>query len=794
MKTSIISALLICFLGISTLHAQTSWPQKLLTTDGMSITIYQPQSEDFKGNTLTGRAALSVNNNAGNDPTFGVCWFKATLTNSTKLAELTSISISHLKLPDSTHRFKSDLIINSIQTELPKKNIQFDVTELSNAVKQEQKNSNPTLNNTAPNIIYRTKPSTLVVIDGEPKFEKDSKFGMEKVVNTPSLIVRNPQDNLLYFYGGGIWYSAAEIKERWSFVKYLPAPIQKVDDLIHQDTKATDKSNDNNVNKATTPSDIIVSTSPAELIQTEGEVTYQSIEETNLLYADNSLDDIFKDVNTQHSYILVSGRWYKSNSLNGPWIYVPANQLPEDFSKIPEGSEKDGVLTHVAGTEAANDAVMNAQVPQTAKIDRRSVTCNVTYDGEPSFTPISGTNMMVAENSNITVLKSNRRYYAVDNGVWFVSNTAEGPWAVSTERPQDVDNIPADNIAYNTRYVYVYDYDPEYVWTGYTPGYTGCYVYGPTVVWGTGYYYNPWYHHHYYSRPYTWGFGMQYNPWSGWGFSYNMWPSIGWGWYGNGWYGGNWFGPNYYRPGCNSWGYNGGYYGGYGDYYMRNPRVNHNRPGYANGNMYNHPRGDRNHFASNQWNNNIYHRVKGAQTTDVIQQPHRNNFSNNDGIIGRPNGNQNLNQHNNGVRPGQNQVQEHFNGQNNAQNANGNNPPRGNSGQPNPPQHHTNSGADQVAPPQQHQGNNNTNQQPQPPRQHQNSGDNGGGNYQQEVHNPKPHFQQPQQNNPPRNVAPPRNFNPPPPRSNNNTTTPPRSGNNERSTESNKGNSGNRRG
>ena len=792
MKTSILSALLICFLGISTLHAQSSWPQKLFTTDGLSITIYQPQSEDLKGNALTGRAALSVNNNAGNDPVFGVCWFNATLANSNnKLAELTSISISHLKLPDSTHRFKSDLIINAIQTDLPKKNIQFDVTELNNAVKQEQKNNNPTLNNSAPNIIYRTKPSTLVVLDGEPKFEMDSKFNLERIINTPSLIVRNPQDNLLYFYGGGIWYSAADIKERWSFVKYLPTPIQKVDDLIHQDTKANDKANDNNVNKATTPSDIIVSTSPAELIQTEGEATYQSIEETNLLYADNSLDDIFKDVNTQHSYILVSGRWYKSSSLNGPWTYVPANQLPQDFAKIPEGSEKDGVLTHVAGTEAANDAVMNAQVPQTAKIDRKSVTCNVTYEGEPSFTPINGTNMMVAENSNITVLKSNRRYYAVDNGVWFVSNTPEGPWAVSTERPHDVDNIPADNIAYNTRYVYVYDYDPEYVWTGYTPGYTGCYVYGPTVVWGTGYYYNPWYHHHYFSRPYTWGFGMQYNPWSGWGFSYNMWPSIGWGWYDNGWYGGSWFGPRYYRPGCNSWGYNGGYYG-YGDYYMRNPRVNYNRPRYANGNMYNHPRGDRNHYASNDWNNNIYHRVKGAQTTDVVQQPHRNNFSNNDGIIGRPNGNQNLNQHNNGFRPGQNQVQEHFNGQNNAQNANGNNPPRGNSGQSNPPQqHHNNSGADQVAPPQQHAGNNNTNQQPQPPRQHQTSGDNGGGNYQQEIHNPKPHFQQPQQNIPPRNIAPPRTFNPPPARSNN---TPPRSGNNERSSESNKGGSGNRRG
>ena len=795
MKTSILSALLICLFGISTMQAQTSWPQKLYSSDGTKITIYQPQSEDLKGNTLTGRAALSVVNATGTDPVFGVCWFKAGLSNSNnKVADLTSMEVTELKIPDSIHNFQTDLIIRAIQSELPRKNIQFDVADLNTAVKQEQKNNNPSLNNNAPNIIYRTKPSTLVVLDGEPNFEQDTRFNMARIINTPSLIVRNPQDNLLYFYGGGLWYAAAEIKDRWTFVKYLPAPIQKVDDVIHQEAKKGDNAEDNNVNKATTPSDIIVSTSPAELIQTEGDVTYQSIEETNLLYADNSLDDIFKEINSQQNYILVSGRWYRANSLYGPWAYVPANQLPGDFASIPEGSEKDGVLTHVAGTDAANEAVMNAQIPQTAKVNRRTTTCNVTYEGEPSFTPINGTSLMVAENSNITVLKSNHKYYAVDNGIWFVSRTAEGPWAVSTERPYDVDNIPADNIAYSSRYVYVYEADDDYVWTGYTPGYTGCYIYGPTVVWGTGWYYSPWYHHHYFSRPYTWGFGMHYNPWNGWGFSYNMWPSIGWGWYGNSWYGGSWFGPRYYRPGFNRWGYNGGYYGGYGDYYMRHPRVSFNRPAYVNGNMYGRPGNGRNNYAFHQGNNNIYHRVQGAHTADIVQQPHRSNFNN--ANPGRPNGNPNMNHHINGLRPGQNQVQEHFNNQ-----QNGNNAPRGNAGQVNPPQHQNNN-AGQVNPPQhqnnnggqlnppQHQGNNNGGSQT-PPRQN-NSGNNGG-NIQQDNHPPKPRFQQPQQqSNPPRNVAPPRNFNQQP---RSNTAPPARSGNNERgSSHSESGGSGNRRG
>ena len=107
-----------------------------------------------------------------------------------------------------------------------------------------------------------------------------------------------------------------------------------------------------------------------------------------------------------------------------------------------------------------------------------------------------------------------------------------GPWQVSTTRPDDVDRIPPSYPVYNSKYVYVYDATPDYVYTGYTPGYLNAYVYGPTLVYGTGYYYRPWWRHHYYARPYTWGFSMNYTPWYGWGFGYGFgydWFDIGFG-------------------------------------------------------------------------------------------------------------------------------------------------------------------------------------------------------------------------------------------------------------------------
>ena len=85
------------------------------------------------------------------------------------------------------------------------------------------------------------------------------------------------------------------------------------------------------------------------------------------------------------------------------------------------------MLASVAGTQAAKDALADAQVPQTAKVDRKKATTTVKYDGEPKFEKIEGTTLEYAKNTTSTVLKSGAKYYVVDNGVWFESSKAKGP-------------------------------------------------------------------------------------------------------------------------------------------------------------------------------------------------------------------------------------------------------------------------------------------------------------------------------------------------------------------------------
>lgn len=119
------------------------------------------------------------------------------------------------------------------------------------------------------------------------------------------------------------------------------------------------------------------------------------------------------------------------------------------------------------------------------------------------------------------------RYFAVQNGVWFVSDTPAGPWAVADNIPAEIYSIPPSNPLYHDRFVYVYGSTPEVVYCGYTPGYLGAFVWDDTVVFGTGWWYPGWYGDYWYGWPWTWGFGFQYGYFGG-GW---LWRPNGYWWY-----------------------------------------------------------------------------------------------------------------------------------------------------------------------------------------------------------------------------------------------------------------------
>lgn len=588
MKTS-----LLIFFVVLAQYGFAQWPKELTTANGTVITIYQPQPETMKGDVLDGRAAFSALEKTGTEPIFGVFWYTAKMSTDrdSRTVTLESIKITDVKLPGVDDTQKIQNLKTLLEKEMPQWGLTGSLDDILTAIERENSIQSENLKNDPPTIHYATETTTLVLIDGDPKLQDDKDLKMKRVINSAFLIIENPDDKKYYLYGGNSWYVSTTMTQGYKPASTLTKSIKAIDDQIKKKQSEKPQQTDS------ASGAILVSTTPAELIQSKGPAQFASITGTNLLYVSNSQDDIFKSVNDQKYYVLLSGRWYTAPKLEGGWAYVAPDQLPDDFAKIPEGSEKDNVLVSVAGTEASKDAVRDAQVPQTAKVDRKTATCSVTYNGEPKFEKIEGTSLELAMNTESTVLKSGSTYYCVDKGVWFASNAAKGPWKVTDERPKDVDKIPASSPAYNVKYVYIYDSTPDVVYVGYTPGYMGCYVYGPTVVYGTGYYYSPWYGPYYYPRPVTYGFSMHYNPWTGWsmGFHYSA------GWFSFSMYGGGgYWGPPVYRPPYYP-PYHGGMYGGRGPVYIHND-------------------GDINIDRSN----NIYNKRNDVTTNDVRRGDNRN--------------------------------------------------------------------------------------------------------------------------------------------------------------------------
>jgi hypothetical protein len=276
---------------------------------------------------------------------------------------------------------------------------------------------------------------------------------------------------------------------------------------------------------------VYIATTPTELIVTDGEPQYAPIEGTNLLAVTNTTANVFKDLDDQQTYVLLSGRWFRGPSNNGPWENVAGGSLPRDFALIPDASAKENAKASVPGTPQAAEAVIANTIPTTAKVDRAaSVQLPVQIDGEPQLKPVEGTPLRYIFNASIPVIRVDAKsWYAVYSGVWYVATSAGGPWVVADMVPAVIYSIPVTSSLHYVTYVRIYNATPRYVYVGYTPGYYGT-VIAPdgTVVYGTGYRYPAYVSRRHWFAPivtYGYGCGMRWTPWYGWSFGFGF----GWG-------------------------------------------------------------------------------------------------------------------------------------------------------------------------------------------------------------------------------------------------------------------------
>lgn len=496
--------------------AEEDWPRDIVVPEA-KIIIYQPQMETFKDDKLTARSAVSVTKKGETEPIFGAVWFAARVSTDrdTRIVKALEVKVTNVKFPHSDPA-KERKLAGILEKEIPAWDLTISLDRLLAMLDlvEKEKVSADDLKATPPKIIYVTHPAILVNIDGEPEMSKVEDSKLLRIVNTPFFIVFDPEKKNYYLKGSSAWLSTKDIKGAWQSEPSPPPSVVAAAD------KFTDKEGESEEKQYTSSMPkIIVATAPTELIVSEGKAKYKSITATGLLYMSNTESDVFMEIGTQKYFVLLSGRWFTSSSLTGPWSYIPSDELPSDFVKIPPGSDMGRVLVSVEGTDEAKESVLDTYVPQTTTVKRdEKVEVAVEYDGTPEFKQIESTTMSYAVNTPNSVIRISNKYYLCHEAVWYISDGPSGPWAVSVEVPKVIYTIPPSYPVYHVRYVYVYDYTPSVVYVGYTPGYVGTYVYGGTVIYGTGYYYRGWYRTVYYARPVTWGYSVHYSSVTGrWG-------------------------------------------------------------------------------------------------------------------------------------------------------------------------------------------------------------------------------------------------------------------------------------
>ena len=534
---------------------ESTWPRMLALASG-SVTVYPLQVDHKEGDLVRFRAALAYRPTAQSEPVFGVAWFQSRvrIDHAKGMVQPLGLTVTETRFPEGTDNVQPELA-EALAQQSADWNLELPLTQFNSELEASEQEARTvqSLNMAPPAIIYRDHPALLVTFDGEPVLRSIESSPYQAVVNTPYPLIF---DGRAYHLSAakGVWYRADRATGPYRFDASPPADIVT---MVEAASQLEEQPAATQIVTAANAPEIVVATTPTELIVTDGPAAFVPLVD-DLLVLNNSDDDVFMHISSQQFYIVLAGRWYQSPSLNGPWSFRRADELPAAFASIPQNSDQADSRVYVAGTRESREAVLDAQIPQTAAVDRGTADLDVIYDGDPRFLPVEGTDELAyADNTGSTVLQSDRQYYLVEDGVWYVSSSPNGPWVVSDYRPEEVASISPRSPVYNVKYVYIYDSTPEVVYVGYTPGYTGSYVYYDTIVYGTGWYYRPWISpRYYYPRYSTWGYSVGYDPWYGWNFGLSWaWGPFFPGYYSGGFWHHHW---SWYNPRCSRWG-PGGY-------------------------------------------------------------------------------------------------------------------------------------------------------------------------------------------------------------------------------------------
>lgn len=522
-KTIFAATLVLTFISVS-FGQDPGWPRQKSSPAG-KLVYYQPQVDSWTNHKdLEFRMAFSLTPTGGKQ-TVGVVSIRAktdvNVDARTVLLHNPVITDTHFPSLDANAAARMDQLVRAFLP--PSSSVVISLDRLVASVDKTESASPVPVRNEPPMIFVSSQPAILVQVDGQPVLADIKDTKLQFVVNTNWPLFLDKSKSNYYLFTGKRWLTAANPNGPWSITATLPKDMSK----LAKDPQWS------GLAKAISPpatdsgaaSTVFYSTGPAEVILFQGQPVYTRIAGTQLVYAANTDADLFVHSPARQFYYLAAGRWFRSDNLEGPWVYATPD-LPADFARIPVTSPASRVLVSVPGTEQAKDAVLLAQIPTTVTVNPASAAAQVkvTYSGTPEFRPIEGTSLSYATNTTDKVIKVGNEYYLCLQGIWFMSPNPQGPWTTAPSVPAAIYTIPPSSPVYNVTYVTQTTSSDGNVQASHTAGYMGAFIIGvgvgAIIANGTGYYYPPYFYYGvgypvYHPYAATYGVGAFYHPYTG---------------------------------------------------------------------------------------------------------------------------------------------------------------------------------------------------------------------------------------------------------------------------------------
>jgi hypothetical protein len=218
-------------------NSAASWP-RVVSSTGTTNLVYEPKVDSWDGYHLVARDAVEIQGAPGLEPAFGVVTIRGTtlVNKNDRTVELSHIEITGGDFPSAKSHEYVDLARKSFPKELAGLSLDHLRNSFNGSVQPSARASEP-LNNTAPKIIFSTKPAVLVLIDGPPIYRPVEGADLQRAVNTRMLVLKDKSGSVyVRVLDGYMEAPAIDGRGKWPAMP-RPAPLRPKNRLAEAPTR-----------------------------------------------------------------------------------------------------------------------------------------------------------------------------------------------------------------------------------------------------------------------------------------------------------------------------------------------------------------------------------------------------------------------------------------------------------------------------------------------------------------------------------------------------------------------------